>query len=334
MVPLTSVSACTPVHCFFVLAWMVGSPAFTPIPEAEASLRRNIAWQVALENVGFSPGLIDGNPGRKTHIATWEFQRVKGLPKTGELDKATAEALKVDPDGAIIRYTVQPENLKEVDPVPQGWVAKSKKNLMGYDNLEEALAERCHCTRGLLQRLNPGKNLSSLKVGEKFVGPAVADPDNSPQAGHIEVNLNDKIVRVIDRDKQLVGLYHCSIAASKTKLPSGSAEVESVTANPEYTFDPKMWPEVTERITSKLTIPAGPRNPVGRCWIQLSLPGVGMHGSPHPEMIGKTGSHGCFRLTNWDAVRLAKMVKGGTPSKPGTPVKFFDTPSEAAQKIQ
>jgi lipoprotein-anchoring transpeptidase ErfK/SrfK len=296
--------------------------------DAEASLRRGIAWQVALESLGFSSGLVDGNPGRKTKIATWEFQRVKGLPKTGELDKATAEALKVDPDGAIIRYTVQPEDLKEVDPVPQGWVAKSKKNLMGYDNLEEALAERCHCTRGLLQRLNPGKSLSALKAGDKFVGPAVAEPTGSPKAGHLEVNLAEKIIRVVGPDKQLLALFHCSVAANKAKLPSGDAAVELIAVNPEYTFDPKMWPEVTEKIPGKLTIPPGPRNPVGRCWIQLTLPGYGMHGSPHPEMIGKTGSHGCFRLTNWDALRLAKMVRAGTP------VKFFDTPSEAAQKIQ
>jgi len=294
--------------------------------DTESSLRRGIAWQVALENLGYSPGLIDGHPGRKTKIATWEFQRVKGLPKTGELDKATAEALKVDPDGAIIRYTVQPADVKEVEPVPSSWVAKSKMNLLGYDDLEESLAERCHCTRALLQTLNPGKNLNALKVGDRFVGPAVADPASVPVARYLEVNLSDKIIRVIDRDKQLVALFHCSVAASKAKLPSGDASVELIAPNPDYTFDPKMWPEVTEKVNRKLTIPPGPRNPVGRCWIQLSLPGYGMHGTPKPEMIGKTGSHGCFRLTNWDALRLAKMLSAGTP------VKFVDTPSEAAQK--
>jgi lipoprotein-anchoring transpeptidase ErfK/SrfK len=326
----------SPIHIgrgtLFSMILLAGAiqPSVTPAraEDAETSLRRGIAWQVALESLGFSPGLVDGKPGRKTKIATWEFQRVKGLPKTGELDKATAEALKVDPDGAIMRYTVQQSEVDDVEPVPHSWVAKSKMKKLGYDNLEEALAERCHCTRALLQTLNPGKNLSALKVGDKFVGPAVAEAGSSPPAGHLEVNLNDKIIRVIDREKQLAALFHCSVAANKAKLPSGNAEVELVAANPEYTYDPKMWPEVTEKITSKLTIPPGPRNPVGRCWIQLTLPGYGMHGSPHPEMIGKTGSHGCFRLTNWDALRLAKMVRAGTP------VKFFDTPSEAAQKIQ
>jgi lipoprotein-anchoring transpeptidase ErfK/SrfK len=312
-----------PLNLAFVVC-LAGTDAVAQ--DTESSLRRGIAWQVALENLGYSPGMVDGHPGRKTKIATWEFQRVKGLPKTGELDKATAEALKADPDGAIIRYTVQAENVKDVEPVPTGWVAKSKMSLLGYDNLEEALAERCHCTRALLQTLNPGRNLSALKVGDKFVGPAVADPSSFPNAHHLEVNLSDKIIRVIDREKQLIALFHCSVAASKAKLPSGNAAVELIAPNPDYTFDPKMWPEVTEKITHKLTIPPGPRNPVGRCWIQLTLPGYGMHGTPKPEMIGKTGSHGCFRLTNWDALRLAKMVNAGTP------VKFVDTPSEAAQK--
>jgi len=109
-----------------------------------------------------------------------------------------------------------------------------------------------------------------------------------------------------------VGLFHCSIAADKARLPSGQASVIVISENPAYTFDPKMWPEVKD-VTQKLTIPPGPRNPVGLCWIGLSLPGYGMHGTPMPEMIGKTGSHGCFRLTNWDALRLAKMVRVGTP---------------------
>lgn len=330
MLPQTYRSASTVHHLLIATACITGcaTAKSAVAQDSESSLRRNIAWQVALENVGFSPGLIDGNPGRKTKIATWEFQRVKALPKTGELDKATAEALKVDPDGALILYTVEAADLKEIEPVPHSWLAKSKKNLLGYSELEEALAEKCHCSRRLLQRLNPNKKLSNLKPGDKYIGPAIANSARLPQAAQLEVNLNDKIIRVIDRDKQLAGLFHCSIAASKAKLPSGSAEVEFIATDPEYTFDPKMWPEVTEKITSKLTIPPGPRNPVGRCWIQLNLPGVGMHGSPNPEMIGKTGSHGCFRLTNWDALRLAKMVKAGTP------VKFVNTPSEAAQRVQ
>jgi lipoprotein-anchoring transpeptidase ErfK/SrfK len=94
-------------------------------------------------------------------------------------------------------------------------------------------------------------------------------------------------------------------------LPSAHS-VTGITENPAYRFDPSMWPEVKGG-KSALIIPPGPRNPVGLCWIALSLSGYGIHGSPAPEMIGKTGSHGCFRLTNWDAVRLGRMIKPGTP---------------------
>ena len=109
-----------------------------------------------------------------------------------------------------------------------------------------------------------------------------------------------------------MGLFHCSIAAKHAKVPTRPASVTGITENPAYRFDPSMWPEV-KGINHALIIPPGPRNPVGLCWIALSLPGYGMHGSPAPEMIGKTGSHGCFRMTNWDALRLAHMIKPGTP---------------------
>jgi len=102
--------------------------------------------------------------------------------------------------------------------------------------------------------------------------------------------------------------------------------VVAVALNPNYTFRPEMWPEVKEKITGPLTIPPGPRNPVGRCWVALSLPGYGMHGTPNPELIGKTGSHGCFRLANWDAVRLGKMVESGNR------VRFSDQPTALANR--
>ena len=110
-------------------------------------------------------------------------------------------------------------------------------------------------------------------------------------------------------------MFFCSIAKHKSKLPRRNGRVQVIADNPTYRFDPKMWPEVKEKVPGPLFIPPGPRNPVGRFWIGLSLPGVGMHGTPNPELIGKTGSHGCFRLSNWDAIRLSKMVDIGTPVK-------------------
>jgi len=276
-----------------------------------ASLRTHIAWQIALERVGFSPGVVDGSIGRKTEVATREFQRVRGLPQTGRLDQATRNALGVDPAGAVTTYTVSATDVSLVGPAPTDWIAKSLLQRLGYESVDAAVAERFHCTRGLLARLNPGRKMTQLRAGDTINVPAVEAAPPAPRGERIEINLVEKIIRVLDRENRLVALFHCSIAKSRDKLPAGETKVVVVTERPTYTFDPKMWPEV-RGIDRKLLIPPGPRNPVGLCWIGLGLPGVGIHGSPAPEMIGKTGSHGCFRLTNWDTLRLAKMVRVGT----------------------
>ncbi|HOA74862.1 MAG TPA: L,D-transpeptidase family protein [Phycisphaerae bacterium] len=289
--------------------------------DSETVLRRNVAWQIALDRVGFSPGLIDGRPGPKTEIATREFQRVRGLPVTGKLDAATAEKLGVAPDNAFGRYVVSQEDLAEIGPAPTSWIAKSKLDRLGHESLDDVLAEKFHCAKHLLNTLNPGVNINALRPGQKVIVPIIPEPADLPSVDRLEINLTEKIIRAIDSQDRLVALFHCSIAADKSKLPKGSARVEVIVRNPDYSFDPAKWPEVKEKITTKLRIPPGPRNPVGRCWIGLSLPGYGIHGTPNPELIGKTGSHGCFRLTNWDALRLGRIVR------PGTPVRFTTGPS-------
>lgn len=289
--------------------------------EREAALRRAVSWQVALDAVGFSPGIIDGKIGPKTELATREFQRVLGLPVTGQLDEATIKALKPEPEGVFIRYEITPRDMDEIGPAPASWLARSKLKRLGHEALINVIAEKFHCSTGLLNTLNPRKNINSLSPGDEIIVPIVMPPRTTPRATRLEVNLAEKVIRVIGPDEQLVGLFHCSIAANRQKLPTRDAEVTVIAPDPWYTFDPKMWPEVKERISRKLPIPPGPRNPVGRCWIGLSLPGYGMHGTPNPELIGKTGSHGCFRLANWDALRLSKMVQVGTP------VKFSGHPS-------
>lgn len=281
---------------------------------ANASLRANIAWQIALERVGFSPGIIDGAIGKKTELATREFQRVRRLPVTGTLNDATRAALAVDPANAVTSYTVTAGDLGQVGPVPTDWIEKSKLTKLKYESLDAALAEKFHCSRGLLARLNSRRTIGQLRPGDVIQVPGIGTFSGAASGAQIEINLAEKIIRVLDARQRLVALFHCSIAKSKDKLPGGQSKVIVVSKNPEYTFDPKMWPEV-KNVDRKLTIPPGPRNPVGLCWIGLSLPGVGIHGSPAPEMIGKTGSHGCFRLTNWDALRLSAMVRIGTPVK-------------------
>jgi lipoprotein-anchoring transpeptidase ErfK/SrfK len=291
-------------------------PSIAPAASQEAilrddSLRVRIAWQIALERAGFSPGLINGKAGPRSELATREFQRSRRLTETGRPDAATQAALGVDPAGAIKSHVVRDEDLAQLGPAPKGWLGKSRLSRLGYSSLEDMLAEKFHCPKALLRQLNPGQDISRLKPGRSLAVPAIASA--APARGErIAIDLSRKLLRVVDASGRTLGLFNCSVAADKAKLPSRRAHVAVIARNPTYVFDPKMWPEV-KGVGRKLLIPPGPRNPVGLCWIGLSLPGYGIHGSPAPELIGRTGSHGCIRLTNWDALRLQGMVRVGTP---------------------
>lgn len=284
----------------------------------------NIPWQIAMDHSGFSPGLIDGKLGPKTDLAIRDFQIAHGLKPTGQADKETSEALGVDrffPPNHVTCYKIRAEDLADVAPAPKGWLEKSRLDLLRYSSLEELVAEKFHASRQLLKQMNPQQDLTKLKVGDLVAVPNLQEPSSLPRADRIDINLSEKIIRLYAAGKE-IALFHCSIAKDKAKLPSGDARVSVISTNPNYTFDPAKWPDV-HGIDHKLLIPPGPRNPVGLCWVGLSLPGYGMHGTPTPELIGKTGSHGCFRLTNWDALRLGRMVSVGTP------VHFSAEPSAA-----
>ncbi|MEK7756067.1 MAG: peptidoglycan-binding domain-containing protein, partial [Planctomycetota bacterium] len=136
------------------VVWSIATTAHAG--EDPGSLRAKLAWQIALERVCFSPGIIDGGIGRKTELATREFQRVRGLSITGKLNAATAAALGVDTGGAVTSYTVQADDHTQIGPIPKSWLEKSRLTRLGYENLAAAIAEKFHCTTGLLARLNPG----------------------------------------------------------------------------------------------------------------------------------------------------------------------------------
>jgi peptidoglycan hydrolase-like protein with peptidoglycan-binding domain len=293
-----------------VVLLIVASPLAADV-KLDATTTLTIQWQIALEREGFSPGIIDGKSGAKCTLATSEFQRRTGLNITGTLDPSTRDALTISARDPIQSYTISPADVSQVvGTIPTDWNLKAKMQFLGYPSVADAVAERFHCTRGLLDRLNPSANMAILKEGDTLNVPAIEKP-KSIRGNRLQIHLGEKVIRVLDRDAKVVALFHCSIAKDEAKRPSGTATVVSITTNPAYRFDPAMWPEVTN-VNQKLLIPPGPRNPVGLCWIALSLPGYGIHGTPTPEMIGKTGSHGCFRLTNWDATRLGGMVEPGT----------------------
>lgn len=282
----------------------------SPLPQRS---RGTLALQAALDRAGYSPGLVDGVHGRKTDIALRSFRTARGL-RGGEaaLDAETAAALGVSEDQAVAEYVVTAADLSDIGPVPDDWNRKAALDRLRYESLAALLAERGHCKVATVEWLNPGVELRTLKAGRSVVLPKVAPAAPIVGAASIEVDLDEKLVRVLDARGGLLALFHCSIAAMAEKRPSGETHIEAIAENPDYLFRPEMWPEV-KNVSRPLRIPPGPRNPVGLCWIDLGLPGYGIHGTPKPELIGKTGSHGCIRLANWDAVRLGKAVKVGMP---------------------
>jgi len=283
-----------------------------------------VAWQAALDRSGFSPGLVDGLIGPKTRLALRAFQAHAGLEVTGAENEATRQVLGLDVQSALRRIVLSDTDLAQVGPWPKSWQEKAEAKFLGYESLAALAAEQGHCSLRLLARLNPDKNLNTLKPGDALVVPNVARPKSVTRAASIQVDFERKIVWVLDRDGHVVSLFHCSIAADPSNLPGGTCSVATIAMDPAYVFDPVKWPEV-KGVDRRLVIPPGPRNPVGLCWIGLSLRGYGIHGTPAPELIGKTGSHGCIRLTNWDALRLAEMVRVGTP------VRFVDGSGSAGR---
>ncbi|MGN6548970.1 MAG: L,D-transpeptidase, partial [Pararhizobium sp.] len=192
--------------------------------------------------------------------------------------------------------------------------AKAKLEQLSYTSVSEMLAERFHMDEAYLKSLNPGAVFGRpgtvIKVAN--VGSDAATP-----VARIEANKATKQVRAYDASGKLVVAYPATIGSTDTPSPSGTVTVERIARNPEYTYNPKI--NFTQGNNKKiLRIPPGPNGPVGNMWIALSKPTYGFHGTPDPSMIGKSNSHGCVRLTNWDANELARLIK------PGVTVQFID----------
>jgi lipoprotein-anchoring transpeptidase ErfK/SrfK len=290
-----------------------GAPARAlPVDMNKLDTERIAAYQVALERIHFSCGFIDGDQGMRTQRMLRAYQASRGLPITGFLDQATRDSIG-EPGEPFLTYTVTEDDVDSIMPKPTTWIAKSKVSRLGYNNIWELLAEKFHCTRGYLRALNPG--VTTPTAGTEVIGPKVYPAARIPQAASLRILLSETSIEALDADGKVIAFFPCSIAKDKNKRPHGLLTVKVVDPNPDYTFDPALFADAAkaEGITHKMVLPPGPRNPVGTTWVGLSLPGYGIHGTPDPENISRTQSHGCFRLANWNAEKVLKMVHVGTP---------------------
>lgn len=284
-------------------------------PEFEARPVANmLEAQVELHRRGFSCGSIDGLRGVQTAAALQAFQRSAGLDETGDLDRLTRENLLLTAV-ALTEHLVTAEQLGAVRPVPETWLEKSQLERLAYASVLEAVAERYRSNPRLLRQLNPDVNWDEILPGTVVQVPNVNTVLLEAKAALVHIKLEARALTVTDADGRTVAHFPVSIARKVDKRPVGELSIRVIIPDPNYTFDPEVFPESEEGRTlgRRLIIPAGPNNPVGVAWIGLDRPGYGIHGTPDPEKVGRTESHGCFRLANWDARTLLALVEEGMP---------------------
>ena len=296
-------------------------PRLTPIviaPQTPADFPRPVRdvleAQVALARRAISPGSLDAAIGSQTRSAIAAFQRSQKLFESGLLDTNTRPLLTLDAP-VLANYIVTTNDLARLQPLGKTWLAKSVQTALDYETILELVAEKAHSHPLLIQKLNPEVNWTNVAAGMVLKIPDVNYPEPADMAAFVIIHLSEKFLEAFDADTNLLAHFPCSIAAKVEKRPVGELHVAVVAPHPNYTFDPAVFPELPEAqaIGHKLILPPGPNNPVGVAWIGLDKTGYGMHGTPAPEQVGRTESHGCFRLANWDAEYLVKLVWIGMP---------------------
>jgi lipoprotein-anchoring transpeptidase ErfK/SrfK len=187
---------------------------------------------------------------------------------------------------------------------------RNRLERLGYATAEELLAEKFHMSQQLLRKLNPGASFD--KAGQEVVVANVERSSLSGKISRIEVDSQQQRVLAYDKDHNVVAIYPATVGSEDRPSPEGKFKVTKITENPVYHYDPSLRLRGVH-VQEKLNLPPGPNNPVGAVWINLSAEGYGIHGTPDPDKISKSASHGCIRLTNWDALELARNVSKGTP---------------------
>ncbi|MGA2787253.1 MAG: L,D-transpeptidase [Verrucomicrobiota bacterium] len=270
--------------------------------------------QVALARRAISSGPIDAALGSQTRRAISVFQGAQNLPVTGTLNADTRARLMLKAP-LLTAYAVTAGDLARLQPLGKTWLAKSQQTALDFETELELVAEKSHSHPELIRRLNLTVNWTNIAAGTVLQVPDVDYPAVSNQAAFVVIHLSDKYLEAFDAETNLLAHFPCSIAANVEKRPVGELHVVVVAPNPNYTVDPELFPESAElqAIGHKLILQPGPNNPVGVAWIGLDKTGYGIHGTPVPEQVGRTESHGCFRLANWDAEYLSKLVWVGMP---------------------
>lgn len=288
----------------------VNKAAANPVKSSTQRRAAVLRAQILLDRAHFSPGEIDGRFGATMRGAVTAFNRMRKINAGAQVSAATWKALNVDTAPAIVPYTLTAEDLAgPFTPIPEEMADKAKLPALGYEKLTEALGERFHVSPDLLAILNP--RIALDRAGAVIQVPNTVRPPIAKSAGTIvHVSRSAGAVEVVSEHGAILARYPATTGSAHDPLPLGKWKINGVAWNPPYHYNPDLFWDA-EASEKKVTLAAGPNSPVGVVWIDLSKPHYGIHGTPVPSTIGKTESHGCIRLTNWDATELGKLVSPG-----------------------
>lgn len=268
-----------------------------------------LAVQVLLDRARFSPGVIDAAGGDNTRKAIEAYERAEALEVDGQVDDELMARLERSQGRDVLRrYTVSKEDVDGpfVELIPDSLEKQAELDALSYTGPAELLAEKFHMDQGFLETLNPDADFR--KAGTEIIVAARRSGGIDGDVKRIEVNKRDNTVRAYGDEDKLLAFYPATVGSESLPSPDGTMKVEAVAYDAVYYFNPE---NLSWGPDKKLEIPAGPNNPVGTTWIDLSEESYGIHGSPDPALISKTASHGCVRLTNWDVGELADAVSKG-----------------------
>ncbi|MGE0864942.1 MAG: L,D-transpeptidase family protein [Vicinamibacterales bacterium] len=273
-----------------------------PIAAQKAAGTGVLALQVMLDRARFSPGEIDGKGGPNTDRAVEAFERAKG--------RSAAEAVAAMDVEPTVAYTITAEDVSgPFEPIPEDMMEKARLKRLSYTSVVEALGERFHAAPSLLKRLNPD---ARFVAGDTIQVPNVVPTPEPTSGAGVSIAVSKRASALTLTDGSGAVIYHAPVTTGSQHdpLPIGEWTVTAIARHPTFNYNPDLFWDA-DPAHAKARLPAGPNGPVGVVWIDINKPHYGIHGTPEPGAVGHTASHGCVRLTNWDALAVAALIGKG-----------------------